>query len=257
MELTTRLLFLAAFVAGVSAHPVQDARIDNLVQPMAPAQERGLPAATPMPYRRRAPDNVATTAVDPALGSTPTQACTHTMNITYSRLPTAPYWPQCSFDGTQRIYPSTETVYRSVDCGGCSDLQVNISPIVHCPAKIITAMATMATPTTEYRTVCSATPTPAAADASEQLGQLDLLRARQAGSATCSTTMLVTAGVDGGPTSTVFQRFVTTTSRVSCGGCGLVLVTKIAGQGPVYKPTTTRTTTGTSTVYACAGTLLS
>ncbi|EGR52874.1 uncharacterized protein TRIREDRAFT_102851 [Trichoderma reesei QM6a] len=63
--------------------------------------------------------------------------CTSTMTLTQSRLPTPPYWPQCSWDGTLSIYSSTVTVTRSVDCRGCANVRVTEAPVVHCPAKII------------------------------------------------------------------------------------------------------------------------
>ncbi|KJZ79447.1 hypothetical protein HIM_00916 [Hirsutella minnesotensis 3608] len=90
-----------------------------------------------------------------ASAGTKTTPCTTTMTLTYSRLPTPPYWPQCSGDGTLRVYPTTTTVCRPVDCHGCGAVEVREQPEVHCPAIIITATATEATPTTQYRTVCS------------------------------------------------------------------------------------------------------
>ncbi|KAL6910297.1 hypothetical protein GGI43DRAFT_6785 [Trichoderma evansii] len=86
--------------------------------------------------------------------------CTTTLTLTQSRLPTPPFWPQCSWDGTMSIYSSTVTVDRSIDCHGCSDVRVTEVPIVHCPAMIITASVHVATPSTSHRTVCLATPTP-------------------------------------------------------------------------------------------------
>lgn len=84
--------------------------------------------------------------------------CTTTLTLTQSRLPTPPYWPQCSWDGTLSIYSSTVTVDSSIDCRGCSDVRVTAVPVVHCPAMIITASVQVATPSTEHRTVCLATP---------------------------------------------------------------------------------------------------
>ncbi|KAH8131377.1 hypothetical protein FP744_10003738 [Trichoderma asperellum] len=85
--------------------------------------------------------------------------CTTILTLTQSRLPTPPFWPQCSWDGTMSIYSSTVTVERSVDCHGCSNVRVTEVPVVHCPAMIITASEHVATPSTSYRTVCSETPT--------------------------------------------------------------------------------------------------
>jgi hypothetical protein len=86
--------------------------------------------------------------------------CTTTLTLTQSRLPTPPYWPQCSWGGTLSIYPSTVTVDCAVDCHGCSDIVIRETPIVLCPAEIITTSEYVKTPSTYHRTVCSATPTP-------------------------------------------------------------------------------------------------
>ncbi|OTA06713.1 hypothetical protein A9Z42_0074740 [Trichoderma parareesei] len=80
------------------------------------------------------------------------------MTLTQSRLPTPPYWPQCSWDGTLSIYSSTVTVTRSVDCHGCANVRVTEAPVVHCPAKIISTRVRVETPSTTYWTVCSVTP---------------------------------------------------------------------------------------------------
>ncbi|PNP50747.1 hypothetical protein THARTR1_08368 [Trichoderma harzianum] len=86
--------------------------------------------------------------------------CTSTMTLTQSRLSMPPFWPQCSWDGTMTVYPSTVTIDHSVDCHGCTDVRVTAVPLVHCPAMIISTVVHVATPSTTYRTVCSATPTP-------------------------------------------------------------------------------------------------
>ncbi|UKZ54651.1 hypothetical protein TrVGV298_008463 [Trichoderma virens] len=86
--------------------------------------------------------------------------CTSTMTFTQSRLPTPPFWPQCSWNGTVTAYPSTVTVTGSVDCDGCTDVRIVQVPIVHCPVMIISTVIRVSTPSTLYRTVCSATPTP-------------------------------------------------------------------------------------------------
>ncbi|KAL6871246.1 hypothetical protein J3F83DRAFT_734744 [Trichoderma novae-zelandiae] len=103
-----------------------------------------------------------TTARQPETeGNAPLQAsgCTSTLTLTMSRLPTPPYWPQCAWDGTLSVYSSTVTLPRPVDCGGCADVRVTEVPVVHCPARIISASVRVSTPTTTYRTVCSLTPT--------------------------------------------------------------------------------------------------
>jgi len=100
---------------------------------------------------------IATLALATTAFGQPTSAagCTTTMTITVSRLSTPPYWPQCSFDGTERIYSSTVTMSHAVDCHGCNNIQVRYEPIVHCPANIITATAKESTPYTAHRTICA------------------------------------------------------------------------------------------------------
>ncbi|UNI20435.1 hypothetical protein JDV02_006523 [Purpureocillium takamizusanense] len=88
--------------------------------------------------------------------TTTTTGCITTMTVTYSRLSTPPYWPQCSFDGTERIYTSTVTETHSIDCHGCHQVAVRGWPELHCPAMIITASVTEATPSTKHKTVCAA-----------------------------------------------------------------------------------------------------
>ncbi|KAK4067130.1 uncharacterized protein Triagg1_7858 [Trichoderma aggressivum f. europaeum] len=88
--------------------------------------------------------------------------CTSTMTLTQSRLSTPPFWAQCSWDGTMTVYPSTVTIDDPVDCHGCTDIRVTAVPAVHCPAKIISTVVHVATPSTTYRTVCFVTPAPTA-----------------------------------------------------------------------------------------------
>ncbi|KAL5088297.1 hypothetical protein Trisim1_006749 [Trichoderma cf. simile WF8] len=88
--------------------------------------------------------------------------CTSTITLTQSRLSTPPFWQQCSWDGTMTVYPSTVTIDDPVDCHGCTDVRVTSVPMVHCPAMIISTVVHVATPSTSYRTVCAASPTPTA-----------------------------------------------------------------------------------------------
>ncbi|OAQ62208.1 hypothetical protein VFPPC_16625 [Pochonia chlamydosporia 170] len=60
----------------------------------------------------------------PAAASASASDCTTTMTITASPLPTPPFWPQCSFDGTERIYSSTVTMNHAIDCHGCRYVQL-------------------------------------------------------------------------------------------------------------------------------------
>jgi ribosomal protein S27E len=178
------------------------------------------------------------------------------MNVTYSRLPTPPYWPQCAWDGTQTIYPATQTAFQQVDCKGCIDVQVHQTPIVHCPAMIINTTTSVATPTTQYMTVCSPT------TAFSQIGgrgvaavaspTINNVAPAAITSCLVPTTLWVSAALVGGPKSTVYQRMVTETQQVECHGCSLVVSIKLGGQGPLWKPTATMTSAiGTSTVYQC------
>jgi ribosomal protein S27E len=171
------------------------------------------------------------------------------MDITYSRLPTPPYWPQCSFDGTERIYPSTTTVYRQVNCKGCSKVTVKEHPEVMCPNMRITASISMATPTTKYETVCS--PTPTAKEIHDR--QVLLSLGVEVGAiAACPTTIFVTAGNDNGPTSTVYKQIISQVQKVNCGGCSLVISTRLGGLGPIYRPSSTVTgAIATTTSYEC------
>ncbi|TFB04755.1 hypothetical protein CCMA1212_003064 [Trichoderma ghanense] len=85
--------------------------------------------------------------------------CTTTITLTQSRLPTPPYWPQCSWDGTLSIYSATVTATRSVDCSGCTEVRVTHVPEVHCPARIVSTSVFVERATTVYETVCLVTPT--------------------------------------------------------------------------------------------------
>ncbi|KID88702.1 hypothetical protein MGU_04045 [Metarhizium guizhouense ARSEF 977] len=82
------------------------------------------------------------------------KGCTLTTTTTFLRETTSPYWPQCSFDGTERIYSSTVTMNTAVDCHGCSHIRVISKPSVHCPAKV-KAIETESTPYTVHRTICA------------------------------------------------------------------------------------------------------
>ncbi|EFY85770.1 hypothetical protein J3458_005358 [Metarhizium acridum] len=96
---------------------------------------------------------LTTDAVQPSAAQ---KGCTTTTTTTYFRQSTSPYWPQCSFDGTLRIYSSTVTMNEAVDCHGCAYIRAASEPNVHCPAKIIEATETESTPYTAHRTVCAA-----------------------------------------------------------------------------------------------------
>lgn len=212
--------------------------------PMIPAKrQEGLPI-TPTPTS-------PTITVRPGLPSSDIEDCTSTIDITISRLATPPYWPQCSFDGTMTAYPATVTQSQEVDCGGCLNVEVSSSPEINCPAMIYNASTSVETPTTEWTTVCSRTtalsqmtPTPPVPTTDPPVAERD--------EDSCPTTLYVSALIQGGPVATVFQGTVSLTEKVPCGGCELVVVTEMGGEGPVIMPpTSTVTATGTTTVYQC------
>ncbi|KAK8920621.1 hypothetical protein VCV18_007924 [Metarhizium anisopliae] len=80
--------------------------------------------------------------------------CTLTTTTTFLRQTGWPHWPQCSFDGTERIYSSTVTMNTAVDCHGCSYIRVISKPKARCPVKIQT-IKTESTPYTVHRTICA------------------------------------------------------------------------------------------------------
>lgn len=97
-----------------------------------------------------------------AQNTTPTPSstvdgCTTTSTITQTLYAAPPYWSACQYDPTYHIYPSSVTTTTSVDCHGCSHLQIKLVPNVFCPAMTINATATETTPFTAHTTVCSST----------------------------------------------------------------------------------------------------
>ncbi len=100
-------------------------------------------------------------ASGPGVAPTPAQdtGCTTTSTVTQTRYSTYPFWQQCEFDGTARIYPSTVTALSSVDCNGCQQIQVRYTPLVNCPLERITATKTETTASTRVKTVCLASGT--------------------------------------------------------------------------------------------------
>jgi hypothetical protein len=220
-----------------------------------------IPAPTTTKYQKHDPPESVTSIPDGMSGETNTKpspahptrpirpgvppasdikACTMTMNITMSRAP-------CSNDGTDYIYPSTATVTQLVDCKGCIDVTVRTSPVVFCPAHIISTEMSMTTPKTQWVTACSPTTAYSQLHGGRGIIERDVVTA-----AACPTTLYVSADQDLGQTSTTYQRVVVSTQRVPCGGCPLVVATRLAGQGPVWRPTATLTSTvGTSTAFQC------
>lgn len=99
-------------------------------------------------------------AVPPSASATRAHSCVTTSVTTQTMLPTPPYWPVCSFDGTARIYPSVVTATSSVDCHGCDEIWVRVEPAVFCPNMPITATHTESTALTVTRTSCASSVTP-------------------------------------------------------------------------------------------------
>ncbi|CAI4213117.1 unnamed protein product [Parascedosporium putredinis] len=82
-----------------------------------------LPRATPAPALTPGP-HVAGPPGDPQI-----LPCTATIGVTYSRLPTPPYWPWCTENGgVERVYEATRTVQQQVDCRGCLAVTVETFP---------------------------------------------------------------------------------------------------------------------------------
>jgi hypothetical protein len=229
MGLTRLVLLAAALSLRVYGHPIDD-------------------ELRPTPVVRRYQDDPWVVTDPPARptregrpGSEPgADDCTSTMDITYSTS------LNCEQAATEFVYPSTRTVYQSVDCDGCSHVEVRKHPDLHCPPVPTTATSIVPTPRLEFATVCSA---------SRGYGRVIEGRGPQLPGIilACPTTIYVSAGGEVGPTSTVYQRTVFQTSRVVCGTCSLVVSTKIAGPGIIFKPSSTTTAAvGTSTLYQCA-----
>jgi len=259
-----QLLLLATLLATSSGHPItaDSSPIQTPVPVTAPAT-----SGTPEPA-------ITTSSSPPFAGpgrsESQIMACTSTLGITYSRLPTPPYYPWCLSDGTETLYASTKTLERQVDCAGCLEVEVKTFPDgVACPsrtASLTTAVTTISldATTTVYETVCSPTPTFAdmlelrVVEARQEAGdggvvETMLLKGAAAGLAplACPTTLVVPQDGMGG-TSTRFEKVVTVTSYINCGGCKLVISTRVGGLGPIMRPGITASQpTGTATSYIC------
>jgi hypothetical protein len=163
--------------------------------------------------------------------------CTSTMHITPSRV--------CTGDGTVTSYHRTTKSWYQVDCHGCQRVVVS-SPVYPCPVVPISATTTVATPYTQWSTICSrshsiSTTKPTKATAVARDTQI------------CPTIFTVIPPQQAGRVSTSYLHTVTQTVPLSCGGCPLVISTQVQGFGPqgTYTSTCTSATT-TTTAYACA-----
>jgi hypothetical protein len=253
-----QILLLAAMVATSSTHPITGSHS---------------PVQTPMPLPAARVQHTSATAI-PIASAEP--GCTSTLDLTHSRLPSSPHYSGiCPSHETETRYASTRTLEYEIDCHGCAALDIKTHlPQISCPQQ--TPRATTSLPaTTVYRTICAPSPSsPAGGDGDGDGDDGDTARlelrdglavgaeegpvATQllkggAGLQACSTTLIV-PGMGTTGTTTQYQRVVTLTSRLNCGGCGLVLSTRIGGLGPIMRPGVTATeAVGTSTVYTCTG----
>ncbi|KAH6612896.1 hypothetical protein B0J18DRAFT_70399 [Chaetomium sp. MPI-SDFR-AT-0129] len=127
MEILSILLFLSG-LAPVCASPVA---------PLDPQLEaRGFVTGRE-PLDIGAPDDAGSPNADPDAG------CTTTLTETL----------ECSWDGTTTEYPSTTTLFRSIDCNGCDNVSVS-REIHYCPNQSIIATLYPVSPSTTWSTVC-------------------------------------------------------------------------------------------------------
>ncbi|KAB5532515.1 hypothetical protein GE09DRAFT_973291 [Coniochaeta sp. 2T2.1] len=241
---------------------------------MVPESPVSEPAATPMsvqpggplkpPHRRE--DGTWTTAKPTATAlQAPGKRCTWTVSEQ------VPY--PCSWNGIETAYPAIVTSTKYSDCHGCLDIQVD-KQLWYCPNQIVSATAVVHTSKTIWTTACApttiygqATAWAAAPAITSQAPVrteplvLDVPVAERRSPqgnlveqqpAACPTTYVVQPGQSAGSTSTRYQQTVTSTLRLPCGGCPLVLSTALAGYGPAGRFTTTITApVATSTTYVC------
>lgn len=187
----------------------------------------------------------------------------------------------CTWDGTSTLYPSTVTATQRINCHGCSMVALGWG---RCPAMVVKGYKTAKTAFTETVTVCDTTTlkglqtqaglaaviTPDVRVenlmvANPQTSAGIALKPRETGKANadvamkradvaaCPTTVMVIPEQHAGKTSTIYAKFTTTTVKVNCGGCPLVVSTALMAYGPptVFDKTTT-VPVGAKTTYACS-----
>lgn len=239
--------------------------------PMVPETPVSESAPTPMsvqpggpmkPPHGRGEDTRVTPKPTPTSVQPPGKSCTWTTSET------VPY--PCSFNGIDTVYPAVATSTRYVDCHGCLNVQVD-KQIWYCPNQLINATQVVHTPKTTWTTACATVaaqgqvtawdagpavisqvlaPTPQPTSEPERRSPQGNLMDQQP--AACPTTYVVQPGQSAGSTSTRYQQTITSTVRLPCGGCPLVLSTALAGYGPAGRFTTTVTApVGTTTTYVC------
>lgn len=230
--------------------------------PMVPESTTSEPAPTPMsvqpggplkpPLRQRTEEKTRTPRPTRTPGG---KSCTWTTSET------VPF--PCSWNGVETLYPATATATRYVDCHGCADVDV-VKQIWYCPIQLVNATQVVHVPKTTWTTACatstlpvraaapattSAVPAPTAPPTPDRRRQGNLA---DQGPAACPTTYVVQPRQSAGSTSTRYQQTVTSTVRLPCGGCPLVLSTALAGYGPAGRFTTTVTApVGSVTTYVC------
>lgn len=286
-----RTLLLAASAANVLAHPAQEARRDErlsyqpggpmikaTVTPMSynpggpmikatdtpmsynPGGPMKTAADSPMPYNPGGPMKSVQTTTAPASTASRTpirpgkppasdiRDCTVHMTVSATKV-------LCPNDHIDWIYPATKTETAHVDCGGCDQVYVYTTPFLFCPANIITTSVSVATPSTSTTTVCS--PTTAYSQLTESHAHPTRpswgpkQKRADAAEAACPTTLYVDPSTDN--SGVTYQNVVTATSRVACGGCPLVVATRLGGQGPLKRPNpgTVVPAATTTTTYVC------
>ncbi|KAK1832626.1 hypothetical protein QBC39DRAFT_348461 [Podospora conica] len=185
----------------------------------------------------------------------------------------------CTWDGTSTLYPSTVTTTKRINCNGCSNVSLGWG---RCPVEVVQGFTSAKTPLTETVTACDIstiqglqtqaglaaviTPDVQAENlmaASPQTSVSIALRPRETGNAgaavkradvaACPTTVVAVPEQQAGKTSTTYSRYTTTTVKVNCGGCPLVVSTALMAYGPpsTFDKTTTLPV-GTRTTYACS-----
>lgn len=196
---------------------------------------------------------------DPNIGFVPAPGCTSTLSE--GKLANPCYW-----DYTKTIYPFTTTLYKSVDCHGCSHLHV-VKEWYYCPNMRVEGTKEVATPSTIWSTVCESSIAlvkrdQAVATATTEEEPLittrpDLKRIRgrtPQADIVCPTTYVVQPEKSAGKTLTKYSKFTTTTIYMNCKGCPLTISTALAGYGPANGFTKTTTLpVGVTTTYACYG----
>ena len=217
------------------------------------------------------PPTATTVTIDagnmkPLASRAPEPGCTTTLQYNFN--------PACSWDGTSTKYPSTTTATKRINCNGCANLDLGWGS---CPLMVVNDFKTAKTPFTETVTVCDTATLKlnvaaaiVTADiqrralnvASPQTSAGILLRPRETGKpnlekredlAACPTTYVAVPEQQAGKTATSYAKFTTTTVKLNCGGCPLVVTTLPMAYGPpsVFDKTTTLPT-GAKTTYACS-----